>query len=93
MEVNIARQLAFSFLAATGVFAMHFTGMSAATWYSTAPPTDEPGYPPALSLLIVAFVIFTCLISTYVAHQAWRCSAANQWLQNYGITCSHFEPE
>lgn len=64
MEVNIARQLAFSFLAASGVFCMHFTGVSAATWYSSAPDTDQPGYPAALSMLIIAFVIFTCLMST-----------------------------
>jgi NO-binding membrane sensor protein with MHYT domain len=64
MEINIARQLAFSFVAACGVFAMHFTGMSAATWYSSAAPTNEPGYPPSLSMIIIAFVIFTCLMTT-----------------------------
>jgi NO-binding membrane sensor protein with MHYT domain len=66
MEVHIGRQLAFSALAATGVFAMHFTGMSAATFYSSAPPTSDPGYPPALGFFIVATAISTCLISTYL---------------------------
>lgn len=70
MEVHIGRQLAFSVIAAAGVFAMHMTGMSAATFLSTAPPTTAPGYPAMLSVTIVAFAIFTCIASTTVVSHA-----------------------
>lgn len=91
MEVNAARQLAFSTLAACGVFAMHYvrqaayqidetliadtffcqTGMAAATFYTYASPVPDAGYPRYLSLVIVAFGIVTCLVSTtMVSHAA-----------------------
>ena len=70
MEVNTGRQVAFSFLAASGVFAMHFTGMAAATFYSSAPPADAPGYPAVLGFLIVALAILSCFMSRYADRQS-----------------------
>lgn len=71
MEVHIGRQLAFSFVAASGVCSMHMTGQAAATFYSRAAPTDHPGFPDALPFSIVALTIATCLVSTtLVSHAA-----------------------
>merc|ERR1712225_158694 len=63
MEVHVGRQLAFSVLAASGVFAMHYTGMMACTFYSSAAPSANPGYPAALGPCIIGFAIMTCLVS------------------------------
>lgn len=90
MEVNISRQLAFSIIASSGVFAMHMCGMLAAEFYSNAPNTDSPGYPPALVFFITAFIIFTCLISTYVVPDAVDLPASSVELIFYASPAQWF---
>ncbi|KAL8778005.1 MAG: hypothetical protein Q9194_002247 [Teloschistes cf. exilis] len=64
-------QLLFAVVASTGVAAMHFTGMSAATFWSRAPPSSKRGYPPALAVAIVSIAITTCMVANFLlAHVA-----------------------
>lgn len=46
-------------------------GMSAATFWSRAPPSSKPGYPPALAVAIVSIAITTCMVANFLlAHVA-----------------------
>ncbi|KAE9963155.1 hypothetical protein EG328_011633 [Venturia inaequalis] len=71
METHLPQQILFSVIAAAGVAAMHFTGMSATRFYSTSPPTEIRGYPPALSNAVVAIAFVTCIAANVLlAHSA-----------------------
>ncbi|KAL8847228.1 MAG: hypothetical protein Q9221_007714 [Calogaya cf. arnoldii] len=71
IEVHLAQQLLFAVVASTGVAAMHFTGMSAVTFWSYAPPSAKRGYPPALAVAIVSIAITTCIVANFLlAHVA-----------------------
>jgi NO-binding membrane sensor protein with MHYT domain len=71
METHLGQQLLFSAVASMGVAAMHFTGMRAATFWSTSPPTEARGYPPALATAIVSIAITTCIAANgLLAHAA-----------------------
>ena len=71
METHFAQQLLFSVVAASGVAAMHFTGMAAATFWSDLPPSQKRGYPPGLAIAIASIAIATCLAANgLLAHSA-----------------------
>lgn len=71
MEAFLSQQLLFSIVATTGVAAMHFTGMRAATFTSSEPPSEVRGYPPELAIAIVAIAITTCILANgLLAHAA-----------------------
>ena len=71
MELRLGQQLLFSVIATTGVAAMHFTGMRAADFRTTAPPSDDRGYPKGLAVAIVSIAITTCLAANFLlAHSA-----------------------
>ncbi|KAL8950506.1 MAG: hypothetical protein Q9222_003470 [Ikaeria aurantiellina] len=71
IEIHLAQQLLFSVVASTGVAAMHFTGMSAVTFHSFAPPSRNRGYPPALAVAIVSIALLTCMVANFLlAHVA-----------------------
>jgi len=72
MEVHFGRQVAFSTIAALGVCSMHYTGMAAATFYtSSSPSPGEAGYPAFLPVTIVGVAVFVCVVSNVVlAHSA-----------------------
>lgn len=71
IEVNLAQQLLFSVVAATGVAAMHFTGMWATSFWSLAEPTQHRGYPPRLAVAVGAVAVGTCIIANgLLAHTA-----------------------
>ena len=71
METNLGQQLLFSFVATVGVAAMHFTGMQAATFRTTAPPSETRGYPPGLVVAVATIAIVTCLAANFLlAHSA-----------------------
>ena len=71
METHLTRQFLFSSVATLGVAAMHFTGMSAATFWSASPPSEAKGYPPALAIAIVSIAITTCIAANgLLAHAA-----------------------
>ncbi|KAH8897209.1 hypothetical protein GQ53DRAFT_837893 [Thozetella sp. PMI_491] len=73
METYLPQQVMFSILAAAGVGGMHFTGMAATTFWSTAPPSDERerGYPPELAGAVVGIAFMTCIIANVLlAHAA-----------------------
>lgn len=71
MEIHIGQQLLFSIIATTGVAAMHFTGMRAATFWSSQPPSVVRGYPPVLAIAIGSIAIFTCFAANgLLAHSA-----------------------
>ncbi|KAL8991911.1 MAG: hypothetical protein Q9169_007540, partial [Polycauliona sp. 2 TL-2023] len=66
IEVHLTQQLLFAVVASTGVAAMHFTGMSAVTFWSYAPPSTKRGYPPALAIAIVSIAITTCVVANFL---------------------------
>ena len=71
MESHLGRQFLFSAVATTGVAAMHFTGMRAATFWSESPPSEARGYPSALATAIVSIAITTCIAANgLLAHAA-----------------------
>lgn len=71
IETHLTQQLLFAAVASTGVAAMHFTGMAAVTFYSTASPSRDRGYPPALAVAIVSIAITTCMVANFLlAHVA-----------------------
>ncbi|KAL8981110.1 MAG: hypothetical protein Q9205_004007 [Flavoplaca limonia] len=71
IEVHLTQQLLFAVVASTGVAAMHFTGMSAVTFWSLTPPSTKRGYPPALAVAIVSISITTCIVANFLlAHVA-----------------------
>ncbi|MCJ1401113.1 hypothetical protein MMC11_004325 [Xylographa trunciseda] len=71
METHLGQQFLFSVVATTGVAAMHFTGMQATTFWSTSPPSDDRGYPPALAIAIASIAITTCIAANgLLAHAA-----------------------
>ncbi|KAL9594423.1 MAG: hypothetical protein Q9219_007039 [cf. Caloplaca sp. 3 TL-2023] len=71
IETNFSQQLLFAGVASTGVAAMHFTGMGATTFWSSAPPSQKRGYPGALAVAIVSIAIVTCIVANFLlAHVA-----------------------
>lgn len=71
MEARLSQQLLFSVVATTGVAAMHFTGMRAATFWSAAPPSDVRGYPPVIAAAVVLIAFTTCIAANgLLAHSA-----------------------
>lgn len=71
METHLLQQLLFSAVATTGVAAMHFTGMQAATFWSNKPPSEIRGYPPALANSVIAVAGMTCIAANLLlAHSA-----------------------
>ncbi|KAI4174697.1 MAG: hypothetical protein LQ346_008193 [Caloplaca aetnensis] len=71
IETNLTQQLLFAAVASAGVAAMHFTGMAAVTFWSSAPPSVNRGYPPALAVAIVSIAITTCIVANFLlAHVA-----------------------
>ncbi|KAK6539253.1 hypothetical protein TWF694_009489 [Orbilia ellipsospora] len=66
-ESDSASQIAFATVAAIGINLMHWTGMWAATFYTTRPPPWDQGSIPTVLPLGVAFVaIISCLMSYVV---------------------------
>jgi signal transduction histidine kinase/CheY-like chemotaxis protein len=71
MEAMLSQQLLFSIVATTGVAAMHFTGMRAATFWSTSPPSELGGYPPIIAAAVVLIAFSTCIAANgLLAHSA-----------------------
>ncbi|KAI5270322.1 hypothetical protein E4T47_06303 [Aureobasidium subglaciale] len=71
MEARLSQQLLFSVVATTGVAAMHFTGMRAATFWSTSPPSELRGYPPVIAATVVLIAFTTCIAANgLLAHSA-----------------------
>lgn len=71
MEAMLSQQLLFSVVATTGVAAMHFTGMRAATFWSTSPPSELRGYPPVIAAAVVLIAFSTCIAANgLLAHSA-----------------------
>lgn len=71
METHLGQQFLFSIVAAAGVATMHFTGMTASTFYSVQGPSDTKGYPPELAAAIATIAVVTCLSANYLlAHSA-----------------------
>jgi signal transduction histidine kinase/CheY-like chemotaxis protein len=71
MEAMLSQQLLFSVVATTGVAAMHFTGMRAATFWSTSPPSELRGYPPVIAAAVVLIAFTTCIAANgLLAHSA-----------------------
>lgn len=71
METNLAQQILFSVVAASGVAAKHFTGMAATTFHTAKPPTEERGYPTGLAAAVVAIAVITCIVANgLLAHSA-----------------------
>ncbi|EPS41853.1 hypothetical protein H072_4215 [Dactylellina haptotyla CBS 200.50] len=66
-ESDSSSQIAFAVVAAIGINLMHWTGMWAATFYTTRPPPWDQGSIPTVLPLGVAFVaIISCLMSYVV---------------------------
>ncbi|TPX65210.1 hypothetical protein SpCBS45565_g05320 [Spizellomyces sp. 'palustris'] len=64
IEVDLVKQFVFSLIAGAGVALMHYTGMLAATFYTTLPPPyNKGGYPASLPFSISAIALLTCIIS------------------------------
>lgn len=61
METFLVQQVLFAVVATTGVATMHFTGMSAAQFWSNAEARETRGYPTGLSVTIVCIATLTCL--------------------------------
>ncbi|KAF2808470.1 uncharacterized protein BDZ99DRAFT_509712 [Mytilinidion resinicola] len=71
METYLPQQILFSVIASVGVAAMHTTGMFATTFYSSSPPSDVRGYPPALANAVVGIAFITCIAANVLlAHSA-----------------------
>ncbi|KAG9682032.1 PAS/PAC sensor hybrid histidine kinase, partial [Aureobasidium melanogenum] len=71
MEAMLSQQLLFSVVATTGVAAMHFCGMRAATFWSTSPPSELRGYPPQIAAAVVLIAFTTCIAANgLLAHSA-----------------------
>lgn len=71
IETHFSQQLLFAAVASTGVAAMHFTGMWAATFWSTASPSPKRGYPPGIAIAVVSIAIITCIAANFLlAHVA-----------------------
>jgi signal transduction histidine kinase/CheY-like chemotaxis protein len=71
MEALLSQQLLFSVVATTGVAAMHFTGMRAAKFWSTSPPSELGGYPPVIAAAVVLIAFSTCIAANgLLAHSA-----------------------
>ncbi|KAJ9646907.1 hypothetical protein H2204_000599 [Knufia peltigerae] len=71
IEINLSQQSFFSFIAASGVAAMHFTGMWATTFWSQADPSADRGYPSDLPVAVTSIAILTCMLANgLLAHSA-----------------------
>ncbi|KNC97612.1 uncharacterized protein SPPG_07080 [Spizellomyces punctatus DAOM BR117] len=63
-RVESMRQFIFSLVAAAGAAIMHYTGVYAATFYTTTPPPYNKGaYPLYVAFYIIGFALGTCFIS------------------------------
>lgn len=70
MDVHFGRQVAFSTIAAFGCCSMHYTGMAAATFYTSSPPgPPEAGYPQYLHSTIIGIAVCVCVVSNVVLAQ------------------------
>ncbi|KAI8980625.1 hypothetical protein BD414DRAFT_516347 [Trametes punicea] len=68
---HFGRQVVFSTIAAFGCCSMHYTGMAAATFYTRAPPSPNPGYPEFLPITIIGVAVSVCVVSNAtLAHVA-----------------------
>lgn len=71
METHLGQQCFFSVVATLGVAAMHFTGMSAASFWSKTPPSAVRGYPPEIAIAVASIAIITCIgANGLLAHSA-----------------------
>lgn len=71
METHLPQQILFSVIATVGVAAMHFTGMSATTFYSVEPASEVRGFPPALAGSVVGIGFVTCIVANVLlSHSA-----------------------
>lgn len=70
IEVNLSQQVFFSFVAALGVAAMHFTGMWATTFWSRASESRDRGYPPDLPVAVTSIAILTCMLANGLLAQS-----------------------
>ncbi|EED79627.1 hypothetical histidine kinase [Postia placenta Mad-698-R] len=70
MDMHFGRQVAFSTIAAFGCCSMHYTGMAAATFYTSSPPgPPEAGYPQYLHSTIIGIAVCVCVVSNVVLAQ------------------------
>ncbi|KAI0640325.1 hypothetical protein C8Q77DRAFT_1085995 [Trametes polyzona] len=71
MESHFGRQVIFSTIAALGICSMHYTGMAAATFYTSSPPSSHAGYPEFLPITIIGIAVLVCVVSNAIlAHSA-----------------------
>ncbi|KAK5025649.1 hypothetical protein LTS07_007853 [Exophiala sideris] len=70
IEVNLSQQVFFSVVAASGVAAMHFTGMWATTFWSRASESQDRGYPPDLPVAVTSIAILTCMLANGLLAQS-----------------------
>ncbi|KAI0328440.1 hypothetical protein GY45DRAFT_1347180 [Cubamyces sp. BRFM 1775] len=70
MESHFGRQVAFSTIAAIGCCSMHYTGMAAATFYTSSPPSSNPGYPEFLPVTVIGIAVFVCVVSNAILANA-----------------------
>ncbi|KAI0674013.1 hypothetical protein C8Q78DRAFT_968724 [Trametes maxima] len=68
---HFGRQMLFSTIAALGCCSMHYTGMAAATFYTSALPSPNSGYPEFLPVAIIGIAVLVCVVSNaMLAHAA-----------------------
>ncbi|KAI1609021.1 PAS/PAC sensor hybrid histidine kinase [Exophiala viscosa] len=72
IEVKLLQQVFFSVVAASGVAAMHFTGMWATTFWTRADesPSQDRGYPPDLPVAVTSIAILTCMLANGLLAQS-----------------------
>ncbi|EIN06939.1 hypothetical protein PUNSTDRAFT_135640 [Punctularia strigosozonata HHB-11173 SS5] len=63
METHLVRQMVVSAIAAAGVCGMHYTGMAAAKFHSTAAPDPHAGYPRFLPMSIVSVAVAVLVVA------------------------------
>ncbi|KAH9854498.1 hypothetical protein C2E23DRAFT_726454 [Lenzites betulinus] len=68
---HFGQQVLFSTIASFGCCSMHYTGMGAATFYSSSPPSSDAGYPEFLPVIIIGIAVLVCVLSNAIlAHFA-----------------------
>ncbi|KAH8646231.1 hypothetical protein BX600DRAFT_444037 [Xylariales sp. PMI_506] len=71
VEPFLSQQILFSVVAAIGIASMHFTGLSAATFYSRLPPSDVDTWPATLPIAVCSIAFLTCMLANgLLAHSA-----------------------
>ncbi|KAK4099639.1 hypothetical protein N658DRAFT_157103 [Parathielavia hyrcaniae] len=71
IEPHLSQQVLFSAIAASGIAAMHFTGLRATTFWSRVPPAQVGGYPLQLPIAVCTVAILTCTLANgLLAHNA-----------------------